>query len=84
MTAPAGSAAIPPIGVITTTLGRVSPNQPKTPHKCFRIPQDEYDAALATAVERGETLTSVVRAQLKKYVKANAKKAAGRELQEDQ
>lgn len=58
----------------TTTLRRVSPNQPKTPHKCFRIPQDEYDAALAAAVANGETLTSVVRAALKRYVKAAEKR----------
>lgn len=45
------------------------PNQPKTPLKSFRIPQSLYVAAQAKAQDRGETLTSVVRFALERYVK---------------
>ena len=50
------------------TVRRV-PNQPKTPMKSFRIPEDVYQAALAKARERGETLTEVVRKALERYSK---------------
>jgi hypothetical protein len=74
MTLMRDSAGQVPIGGLTTTISTVSPNQPKTSHKCFRIPQEEYDEALAAAQARDETLTSVVRAALKRYVKATAKR----------
>lgn len=45
------------------------PNQPKTPMRSFRIPDDVYDAAKAKAAERGETLTEVVRKALERYAK---------------
>ena len=51
---------------MTPTLGRV-PNQPKTPIKSFRIPEDVYKAAQAKAAEKGETLTDVVRKALIRY-----------------
>lgn len=54
--------------VMTPTLGAV-PNQPKTPIKSFRIPDDIYKAAQAKAAERGETLTGVVVDALKRYTK---------------
>lgn len=44
------------------------PNQPRTPHKSFRIPEDLYVAALAAAQQRGETLAAVVRRSLRDYV----------------
>jgi predicted HicB family RNase H-like nuclease len=47
----------------------VSPNQPKTPIKCFRIPVDLYEAAQAKAAERGESVSEVVRKALERYVK---------------
>lgn len=50
------------------TLRRV-PNQPKTPLKSFRIPDDLYRAAQAKAAEQGESLSDVVRAALARYVK---------------
>jgi antitoxin component of RelBE/YafQ-DinJ toxin-antitoxin module len=49
------------------------PNQPKTPIRGFRIPDDLYLAARATAEERGEDLSTVVRACLERYVKRNRK-----------
>lgn len=48
------------------------PNQPKTPHKSFRIPADLYQAAQAKASERGETVTDVVRRALAEYVESPA------------
>lgn len=45
------------------------PNQPKTPMKSFRIPEDVYRAAQVKAAERGETLTDVVRRALERYAK---------------
>lgn len=50
------------------TLRRM-PNQPKTPIKCFRIPEDLYRAAQTKAADRGESLSHVVRAALERYVK---------------
>lgn len=49
-----------------TTVGRV-PNQPKTPLRTFRIPDDEYQPAKEKAAREGETLTDVVRAALRDY-----------------
>ena len=50
------------------TVGRV-PNQPKTPIKCFRIPEVLYEAAQAKAAERSESVSEVVRKALERYVK---------------
>lgn len=44
------------------------PNQPKTPHKSFRIPPALYAAAQAKAARQGRTLTDVVKELLKGYV----------------
>jgi hypothetical protein len=52
------------------------PNQPKTPIRGFRIPDDLYLAARATAEERGEDLSTVVRACLERYVKRHGKKVS--------
>lgn len=45
------------------------PNQPKTPQRSFRIPDEVYEAAKAKAAAKGETLTDVVRRALERYVK---------------
>lgn len=45
------------------------PNQPKTPLRSFRIPDDVYKAAQAKAAARGESVSDVVRSALEKYVK---------------
>lgn len=50
------------------TLVRV-PNAPKTPIRGFRIPDELYEAARAKAKERGEDLSTVIRAALERYVK---------------
>lgn len=55
--------------VMTPGTIRKVPNQPKTPMKSFRIPEDLYRAAQEKATERGETLSDVVRAALERYVR---------------
>lgn len=44
------------------------PNQPKTPLRNFRIPDELYEAAKAKAAEDGRNLSDVVREALEKYV----------------
>lgn len=46
------------------------PNQPKTPLRTFRIPDDVYKAAQQKAADKGETVTDVVKRALERYVKA--------------
>lgn len=45
------------------------PNQPKTPMRSFRIPDEVYRAAQAKAAEKGESVSDVVRKALERYVK---------------
>lgn len=45
------------------------PNQPRTPHKSFRIPQDLYEKAQRRAAERGESLSEAVRKFLERYTR---------------
>jgi predicted transcriptional regulator len=45
------------------------PNQPKTPGKNIRIPDDLWNRALAVAHSRGESLSAVLRRALERYVK---------------
>lgn len=51
-----------------TTLSRV-PNQPKTPQRTVRIPDDIWNAAKAKADEREENLSEVIRKALDRYAK---------------
>lgn len=44
---------------------------PKTPLRAFRIPDELWADAAATAARRGETLTGVVVAALRRYVARN-------------
>ena len=44
------------------------PNAPKTPSRNVRIPDDLWRAAMDRAVERGETLSDVIRRALERYV----------------
>lgn len=43
------------------------PNQPKTPTRNFRIPDDVYKAALKKASDDGQSLSEVVREFLVRY-----------------
>lgn len=45
------------------------PNQPKTPQRTVRVPDDVWAAAKAKAEERGEVLSEVIRKALERYVK---------------
>jgi len=63
-TPPASASVVHTPGMI-----RRVPNQPKTPIRGFRIPDELYAAARAKAAERGEDLSTVVRASLERYVK---------------
>lgn len=45
------------------------PNAPKTPIRGFRISDELYQAARAKAADRGEDLSTVVRAALERYIK---------------
>ena len=45
------------------------PNQPATPNRTMRIPDEEWEPALRIAADRGETVTDVVRRALRRYVR---------------
>ena len=44
------------------------PNAPKTPLRNIRVPDDLWQAAMSRAIERGETLSDVLRRALERYV----------------
>ncbi len=44
------------------------PNQPKTPMRSFRIPQELYESALGKARNNGTSLSEVIRDALASYV----------------
>ena len=44
------------------------PNAPKTPLRNVRVPDDLWDAAMSKALERGESLSEVIRRALEHYV----------------
>jgi predicted HicB family RNase H-like nuclease len=46
------------------------PNQPKTPVRGIRVPDDLWNAALAKASARGDSLSQVIREALRKYLQA--------------
>ena len=50
------------------TVGRV-PNQPKTPLRSVRIPDDLWQAAQTRAAERGESVSDVIRRALERYIR---------------
>jgi predicted transcriptional regulator len=49
------------------------PNQPKTPQRAIRIPDDLWQAAKSIARDRGETLSEVIRDALAEYVRRHRK-----------
>ena len=48
------------------------PNQPKTPTRSIRIEDQLWEASLARAAARGETVSDVVREALAHYVRGQA------------
>ncbi len=57
---------------IAETLPAV-PNKPKTKIRGIRIPDDLWEDAQRVAAERGEDVSTVVRAALVRYVKRGTK-----------
>lgn len=49
----------------------LSPNKPRTPHRTIRVEDELWEAAVALAKERGESVSEILRAALKRYVKKN-------------
>jgi hypothetical protein len=45
------------------------PDQPSTPHRTFRAPDEEWEPAKRIAADRGETLTDVLRRALRRYIR---------------
>lgn len=45
------------------------PNQPATPNRTIRVPDDLWDEAMRKAHDRDETVTDVVIRALKRYVR---------------
>lgn len=45
------------------------PNQPATPHRTVRIPDEVWNEARRIAHDRGETVTDVVLRALQRYVR---------------
>ena len=43
------------------------PNQPKTPARAVRVPDELWESARARAAAEGRTLTDVIRAALRAY-----------------
>lgn len=58
------------------TTGTITdvPNQPKTPQRSIRIPDDEWAAAREAAEREGTTVSDVVRAALRRYVNASRRR----------
>ena len=53
-----------------------------TPIRRFRAPDDEWEAAQAAAAARGETVSDVIRAALRRYVQRSGPKATSGERDE--
>lgn len=47
------------------------PNQPATPTRSVRVPDELWQAALRVAHDRGETVTDVILRALERYVRAH-------------
>lgn len=45
------------------------PNQPKTPARSVRVPEDLWQAAQRRAKEKGETVSDVILRALRRYVR---------------
>lgn len=47
------------------------PNQPATPNRVIRVPDDLWFAAKRVAADRGESVAEVVRRALERYVRSH-------------
>jgi predicted transcriptional regulator len=59
------------------TLAHV-PNQPKTPQRTVRVPDELWVEVKAVAEQRGDTVSDVVRAALERYVKRSRTRGVSR------
>jgi len=48
------------------------PNQPKTPLRSVRVPEDIWQAAKARAEEKGETVSDVIMRALRRYARRSS------------
>lgn len=48
-------------------VGGVSPNQPRTPMRSFRVSDEVWEAAQAKAADEGRTVSEVLRELLEQY-----------------
>jgi predicted HicB family RNase H-like nuclease len=62
-------AALKPWRESAARIGPV-PNQPKTPQRTVRVPDDVWERAKVRAEARGETVSDVVRRALERYGRA--------------
>jgi len=53
----------------TWPYGAPVPNQPATPNRTIRVPDEVWDAAKRVAADRGETVTEVIIRALVRYVR---------------
>lgn len=54
------------------------PNQPKTPLRSIRIPEETWEAAKAKALREETTVSAVILAGLRSYIAADTPLAPGR------
>jgi predicted DNA binding CopG/RHH family protein len=47
----------------------VPPNQPATPNRTIRVPDELWEAAKRKASDRGETVTDVILRALRRYLR---------------
>ncbi|MFW6776083.1 hypothetical protein ACOACO_17500 [Nocardioides sp. CPCC 205120] len=59
----------------------MSPNQPKTPSRNVRVPDDLWTAAQAKAKSEGLTVSAVIVAALQDYVAAGWSEASGERVE---
>lgn len=45
------------------------PNQPATPHRTVRVPDELWEAVKRVAADQGETVTAVIIRALERYVR---------------
>ncbi len=52
------------------------PNQPKTPHRSVRVPDNLWELALKTAAEQDTTIAAEVNRFLTRWTRAHTRKTA--------
>lgn len=52
-----------------SSVARVPPNQPATPNRTIRIPDELWDAVRKKAAEEGVTITEVITRALERFLR---------------